>query len=153
MPSLKEIEEECDLEILELFELEKKEYKKLKKIRLRIEKTEILEKIYTKDMLSKIKELKEIRTKLEELEMKILRKRYRNETIGLETLMEQEIELKAEKQKTEDKIREHRIGIDTIMSDARDLRIIAINKLNEMERIRTEINELEKERALACVGY
>ena len=48
-------------------------------------------------MLSKINELKEIGTKLEELETKILRKRYRNETIGLETLMEQEIEFKAKK--------------------------------------------------------
>ena len=60
-------------------------------------KKEIMEKIYVKDMLSEIKDLKEIETKLEELEMKILRKRYRNETIGLETLTEQEIELKAEK--------------------------------------------------------
>ena len=53
-------------------------------------------------MLSKIKELEEIGTKLEELEKGILRKRYRSETIGLEILTEQEIELKSKKQKTKD---------------------------------------------------
>ena len=73
------------------------EYKRLKKARLRIKKIGRLEKIYVKDMLSKIKELEEIGTKLEELETKILRKRYRSETIGLETLTEQEIKLKAKK--------------------------------------------------------
>ena len=60
MPSRKEIEEECDLEILNSLELEKKEHKKVKKIRLRTEEKEILEKVYAKDMLSKIKEVKEI---------------------------------------------------------------------------------------------
>ena len=58
-------------------------------------------------MLSKIKEVKEIDTKLKELEMKILRKRYRYETIGLETLLEQKQELETKKTKNEDKIREH----------------------------------------------
>ena len=38
MLSLKKIEEECDLEILELLELELQEYDKLKEIRLKIEK-------------------------------------------------------------------------------------------------------------------
>ena len=60
MPSRKETEEECDLEILNSLELEKKEHKKVKKIRLRTEEKEILEKVYAKDMLSKIKEVKEI---------------------------------------------------------------------------------------------
>ena len=50
-------------------------------------------------MLSKIKELKEIETKLEELEMKILRKRYKNEIKGLEILKEQKIELETKKKK------------------------------------------------------
>ena len=143
MLSPKEIEEKYDLEILKLLELEKKEYKKLKRIRLRIEKTEILEKIYTKDTLSEIKELKEIQTKLEELEIKMLRKRHINETSGLKTLMEQQIELKEKNKKTADKIREYKIGIDTIISDVEDLRITAINKLSERERIITKTNELE----------
>ena len=39
-------------------------------------------------MLSEIKELKEIETKLEELEIKILRKRFKNEIKGLEILIE-----------------------------------------------------------------
>ena len=38
MSSLKKIEEECDLEILEILELELQEYDKLKEIRLKIEK-------------------------------------------------------------------------------------------------------------------
>ena len=46
-----------------------------------------------KDMLSEIKELKEIETKLEELEIKILRKRFKNESRGFKKLTEQEIEL------------------------------------------------------------
>ena len=98
-----------------------------------------------------MKEVKEIETKLEELEMKILRKRYRNETIGLETLLEQKIELETIK-KNEDKIRERRMGIDTIISNAKDLRMTAINKLNEMERIRTKINELEKDKDHDCIN-
>ena len=78
MSSIREIEKEYDLEILKLLELEEEEYDKLKKIRLKIEKKEILEKIYAKDMDSETK----LETKLEELEIKILRKRYRNETRG-----------------------------------------------------------------------
>ena len=50
-------------------------------------------------MNSEVKEFKEIETKLEELDIKILRKWYKNETRGLEILKEQEIELKAEKTK------------------------------------------------------
>ena len=103
-------------------------------------------------MLSKIKELKEIRTKLEELEMKILGKMYRNErNVANET--RNRIESKKKTKKSEYIIREHRIGIDTVISDAKDLRITAINKLNEMERIETKIDELEKEKALGCVEY
>ena len=41
-------------------------------------------------MYFEIKELKEIETKLEELEIKILRKRYIHETRGLEILMDRE---------------------------------------------------------------
>ena len=85
MLSLQKIEEEYDLKILKLLELEEKEHKKLQKIRLKIEKKEISERIYVKDMLSKIKELKEIETKLEELEIKILRKSYKNEVNSLGT--------------------------------------------------------------------
>ena len=40
-------------------------------------------------MHREIEELEEIEIKLEELEIKILRKWYRNETRGLEILMEQ----------------------------------------------------------------
>ena len=50
-------------------------------------------------MYSEIKDVREIKTKLEELEIKILRKRYRNEPRSLEILMEQEIELKKKKEK------------------------------------------------------
>ena len=67
MSSLKKIEEECDLEILKLLELELQEYDKLKEIRLKIEKKEILERIYMKYRYSEIKDLKEIEIKLEEL--------------------------------------------------------------------------------------
>ena len=48
-------------------------------------------------MASEIKDVKEIETKLEELEIKILRKRYINEVSGLRILTEQEIELKTKK--------------------------------------------------------
>ena len=75
------------------------EYDKLRKIRLKIEKKEILERIYVKDMYSEIKEIKEIETKLEELEIKILRKWRKNETRGLKILMEQYIELGTKKHK------------------------------------------------------
>ena len=102
-------------------------------------------------MLSKIKELKEIETKLEELEMKILRKRYKNEIKGLEILMEQKIELETKKKK-ERKIKEYRIGIDTIISDAEDLKIKVINKLNEIDRIRTKIKELQKDKGLDYIN-
>ena len=115
----------CDLGILELLELELQEYGKLKEIRLKIEKNEIIERVYVKDMYSEIKELKQIETKLEESEIKILRKGYRNESSGLEILTEQEMELKAKKNnkktkqtKTEDKIKEYKILIDIIISDA-----------------------------------
>ena len=64
--------------------------------------------------------------------------------------MEQNIKL--EKKKEEHKIKEHRIGIDTIISGAEDLKVRAINKLNEMERIRTEVNKLEKDRDLDCIN-
>ena len=82
MSTIREVEEEYDLKILRLLELELQECRKLKKIRLEIEKKEISEKIYAKDMLSEVKELKEIETYSEELEIKILRKRYRIETRG-----------------------------------------------------------------------
>ena len=76
MSSLKEIEEEYDLEILKLLELEDQEYDKLKKIRVKMGKKEIIERVYVKDMYFKIKELRVIEPKLEELEIKTLRKRY-----------------------------------------------------------------------------
>ena len=145
--------EECDLEILELLELELQKCRKLKKIRLKIEKKEIIERVYVKDMYSEIKELKEIETKLEELEIKILRKRYRNEASGLGILAEQQIELKTKKREKEDKIKEYKILIDILTSEAEDLKIRVINKLNEMRKIRTKIDELEKEKALMCIGY
>ena len=66
---------------------------KLKKVSAKIDKKEILERIYVKDMLSEIKELKEIETKLEELEIKILTNIYKNEIRGFKILTEQEIEL------------------------------------------------------------
>ena len=127
--------------------------RKLKKIRLKIEKKEIIERVYVKDMYSEIKELKEIETKLEELEIKILRKRYRNEASGLGILAEQQIELKTKKREKEDKIKEYKILIDILTSEAEDLKIRVINKLNEMRKIRTKIDELEKEKALMCIGY
>ena len=80
MSGIGEIKKEYDLEILKLLELEEQEYDKLKEIRLKIEKKEILEKVFADDMHKEIEKLKEIETKLEELEIKILRKRYRNET-------------------------------------------------------------------------
>ena len=63
-----------------------------------MEKKEILERIYEKDLLSEIKELKETKTKLKELEIKIMRKRYKNEIKGLKILTDQEIELRTKKQ-------------------------------------------------------
>ena len=50
-------------------------------------------------MPSEIEELKKMETKLEELEIEILRKWYRNETRCLGILMEQEIELKTKTKK------------------------------------------------------
>ena len=159
MSEIKKIEEEYDIKILELLELEEKEYENLKKMRLKVEKKEILERIYVKDIHSQIKELKEIETKLEELETKILRKRYKNEIKDLKMLIQQEIELGTKSKKTEDKIKECRIRIDIIISGAEDLRlikkiilIILINKLNELRKIRTNINELEKEKDLDCIN-
>ena len=60
-------------------------------------KKEIMKKFYAKNIHSEIEELKEVETKLEELEIKILRRRYRNETRGLKILTEQEIELEIKK--------------------------------------------------------
>ena len=54
------------------------ECRKLKKIRLKTEKKEILERIYVKDVLSEIKELTEIETKLEELEIKNIENKVKN---------------------------------------------------------------------------
>ena len=88
MLSIRETEKEYDLEILKLLEIEEQEYGKLKKIRLKMEKKEILEKMYAKEVHSEIQELKEIETKLEKLDIKILRKSYRNETRDLKILME-----------------------------------------------------------------
>ena len=102
-------------------------------------------------MSSEIKELRKMETKLEELEIEIFRKQYGNETRGLGILMEQEIELKT-KTKKEDKIREYRIIIDIVISEAEDLKIRVIIKLNEMKKIKTKINELEKEKDLACIS-
>ena len=82
MPSLKEIEG-YDLEILKLLKLELQECRKLKKMKLKMKKKEMIETFYVKKMHSEIKDHQVIETKLEELEIKILRKRYRNETIGL----------------------------------------------------------------------
>ena len=60
-------------------------------------KKEIMKKFYAKNIQSEIEELKEVEIKLEELEIKILRRRYRNETRGLKILTEQEIELEIKK--------------------------------------------------------
>ena len=98
MSEIKKIEEEYDLKILKLLESELHECSKLKKIKLKIEKKkEIMEKFYAKNIHSEIEELKEVETKLEELEIKILRRRYRNETRALKILTEQEIELEIKK--------------------------------------------------------
>ena len=102
-------------------------------------------------MYSEIKELKEIETKLEELEIKILRKRYRNENRGLKILVEQEIELKT-KEKEEDRIEEYRIILGAVISNAEDLKRRAMNKLNEMKKIRIKIDELEMEKDLVCTS-
>ena len=59
MSRIREIVKEYDLELLKQLELEEQEYDKLKKMRLKIETT------------------------LEELVIKILSKKYRNETRGL----------------------------------------------------------------------
>ena len=64
------------MEILKLLELEDQEYDKLKKIRVKMGKKEIVERVYVKDMYFGIKELRKIEPKLEELEIKTLRKRY-----------------------------------------------------------------------------
>ena len=103
-------------------------------------------------MHREIKELKETETILEELEIKILRKWYRNETRGLEIMKEQEMELKTKETKKEDRIEEYRIIIDAVISNAEDLRIRAMNKLNEMKKIKTKIDELKKEKALVCIS-
>ena len=61
-----------------------------------------------------------------------MRKRYKNEIKDLKILIGQEIELGTKKQKKEDKVKKHR--------------------LNEMKKIRTKINELEKEKDLDCIN-
>ena len=136
--SIEEIEKEYDIEILIFLELEEQEYDKLKEIRLEIKKKEILEKLYVKDMHREIEELKEIETKLEELEMKILRNWCRNETRGLKILTEQEIELKTKETKKEDRIEEYRIIIGAVLSNAEDLKIRLINKLDEMKEMKNK---------------
>ena len=113
----------------------------------------MIEKVYVKKINSEIKDAKEIETKLEELETKILRKRYRNEISGLEILTEQEIELKTKKREKKDKIKEYKILIGIVISDAEDLKIRVINKLNKVKKIRTKIDELEKEKALVFTKY
>ena len=89
--------------------------------------------------------------KLEESDIKILRRRYRNETRSLEILMEKEIKFKT-KTKKEDKIEEYRTIIDMVISEVEDLKVRAIDKLNKMKKIRTKTDELEKEKALACIS-
>ena len=64
----------------------------------------------------KFKNLKEIETKLEELAIEILRKRYKNEIKDLKILIEQEIELRNKKKKEEDEIKKCRIRIHIIIS-------------------------------------
>ena len=86
------------------------------------------------------------------METKILRKRYINEVRCLEILRGQEIELGTKKTKTKEKAKECRIRIDITISEAEDLKIRAINKLNQMKKIRTEKNELEKEKNLECIN-
>ena len=54
MSDLKKIEEKYDIKILKLLNLEVQECRKFKKIRAKIDKKEILEKIYAKDMLGDI---------------------------------------------------------------------------------------------------
>ena len=152
MSSIEEIEKEYDIEILRFLELEEQEYDKLKEIRLEIEKKEILEKIYVNVMHREIEGLKEIETKLEELEIKILRKWYRNEIRGLEILKEQEIELKIKETKKEDRIKKYRIIIGALISNSEDIKIRVINKLNEMKKIETKIDELEKEKCIVCIS-
>ena len=82
----------------------------------------------------------------------MLRKRYKNEIKDLKILTEQELELGTKKTKLEDKIKECRIIIDIIIREAEDLKMRVINELNEMKRIRTKINELEKEKGLDCTN-
>ena len=47
----------------------------------------------------------------------------------------------------------YKILIDITISDAEDLKIEVINKLNEMKKIITKIDELEKEIPLVCTEY
>ena len=102
-------------------------------------------------MSSEIKDVKKIETKLEELEIKILRKSYRNEnTSRTRNRVKNKKKKKTEK---EYKIKEYKILIDITISDAEDLKIEVINKLNEMKKVRTKIDELENEIALACTEY
>ena len=84
-------------------------------------------------------------------EIQILRKMYKNQTRRLKILIEKEIELEAKNKKTEDRIKQHR-KIDIIISEAEDLKIRVINKLNDKKKINTKINEKEKEKDLACIS-
>ena len=71
MSSIRETENEHDLEIVRFLELEEHEYDKLRlRDKVRNREKKILEKIYAKDMHREIEKLKEIETELEELEIK-----------------------------------------------------------------------------------
>ena len=82
-----------------------------------------------------------------------MRNWYRNETRGLEILKEQEVELKTKETKKGDRIEEYRIIIiGAVICYAEDLKIRAMNKLNEIKKIITKIDKLEKEKCLVCIS-
>ena len=74
-----------------------------------------------------MQEIKEIETKLEVLEVKGTRNIIKNK-----------------RSKKEDRIEDYRIIIGAV--------IRAMNKLNEMNKIKTKIDELEKEKCLVCIS-